>query len=180
MSFNDLHPPDNELLAIVVDGQGFSEKTFKHVEACLLCSEKIKTIEAGLCQIGDTALELAPDPSRIPHLFPENQRSIRWRPSLAMVFTLSLVLWGTFGVFSPWKAPMKPDPEIPMMEGIWEDDRFMDEVAALSENALPEEFMDLLSESDLEGFPENTGEEKPDSNPRSFFKSTAMKGKSPC
>ncbi|MBU4318229.1 MAG: hypothetical protein KKF30_13280 [Proteobacteria bacterium] len=179
MSLNLLHPSENELMSIVVDGQGFSKNTYRHVEECPLCSENIRNIEASLARIGSFAERLAPEPARLPRIPTEEQSVIRWRPALVTAITIVLVLWGTFRTFAP-QAPANIDPETAMMGEIWEDDRFMDEVADLSENALPEEFMDLLSASEMEGNPENTEREKPGANPRSFLKIPAMKGTPRC
>jgi hypothetical protein len=173
------HPSDNELLAILVDGRGFSEKAYRHVEACPLCSETLKNMEAGFLRMGDVAKKLAPEPSGKPQILPESPRAIRWKPAFVTVMALALVVWGAFRMSTP-KALPESKVETAMVGPSWEDDRFMDEITDLSENALPEEFMNLLSEPDLEDDHENTGSGKPDPNARSFLKSDAMKGKFRC
>jgi hypothetical protein len=178
MRIND-HPSEKEMLAILVDGRGFSEKVYRHVEACPLCTESLKNMEAGFLQMGEMAKRFAPEPSRKPQFLSESPGALRWMPAFAAAMAITLVVWGSFRMSVP-TAPPDTKWETAMVGSTWEEDRFMDEITDLSENALPQEFMNLLSEPDLEEDVENTGREKPDPKARSLFKSNAMKGKPRC
>ena len=142
------HPDEDQLRVAVVDINDLPENVRTHIEKCPTCFEKLKAYEAALASLGKSAKALSPSPSRRPQLPPEKEKAVFWRPALATAFTLALVSWGVWRFSAP-PQPIDTTPAPAAAVSVWEDDTFMSEVASLSENAIPDEYMGLLDVFDL-------------------------------
>ena len=169
------HPDESQLLAAVVDRNDLDEDVQVHIKTCTICSEKIKAYETALTNLGNTAKDLAPSPRRRPQLPLEKEKIGYWRPALTAAFTLALVSWGV------WRFSAPPQPidttEAPTVAiNVWEDDSFMSEVASLTENAIPDEYRELLNVFDLSENGDSMPVEEDDIETQSNLTEPAIKG----
>lgn len=175
---------NEDLLAIaVIDKTDLPKSWQAHLAACPRCSKSLQAFEQDLQYIGEMAEAFTPKPSRpvrLPSvekgLFPIRFFSHRgWIGTLVTALLLISMVWwlGDQGIH--------PDPKLfRSTSELWEDQQLMTEIETLSENALPQVFMDIYeasdSQEDVDFFrfiiplPEND----------SLSKDQGMKGGLPC
>ncbi len=150
MSFNkENHPDEDQLILAIVDEAKLSDSIREHLSLCPRCRAGIKKIEKDLNILGQTARQLAPATHRKISLPVEKpSRTCRllhdWRLSFGAIATAALVIFTIW--FSIPKTIIIEDTFSIMTEISWEDDDFMTKISALTENVLPQVYLDIIGE----------------------------------
>ncbi|MDY6955052.1 MAG: hypothetical protein SWE60_26420 [Thermodesulfobacteriota bacterium] len=168
----ETHLKEADLLKALVDETDLPALSREHLKTCHLCRSEKDRLELALAELGHRAERFAPSPRRKVAL-PVHESAARalswdwnWRRTLVagMVTAVAaiIVVYGAISFKDVQEAKLAA-----LTQEIWEDDLFMTEVSALSENALPlfcsevsgesypdfdEEFMDFVvpsTETDL-------------------------------
>jgi len=151
ISDNNQHLDEDQLIQALVDKTDLRQDLRKHLSQCGHCSERKRHMEEDLLQLGRMAERLSPSPRRkvqLPAKQPYRtiQWSWRWRTALGVAAAAVFML---FVINLP--PLFKPEPVVkiaPITQEKIEDEALMTEVSRLSENALPQEYMDMIGESD--------------------------------
>jgi hypothetical protein len=148
-----VHLNEDQITRAVVDSDDLPQALRTHLSECPQCTANKEKIESDLAQLGRMAERFSPSPGK-KVLLPEKKlkRSVwwswQWRAAFgaaaAAVFVILLMDIPPF--FKP--APVGKDR--PYTEEMLEAEVFMTEVGMLAKNALPQEYMDIVGESDEE------------------------------
>ena len=150
MSFNkENHPDESQLILAIVDEAALSDSIRKHLSLCPRCRAGIKKIEQDLNKLGQTARRLAPATHRkIPLPVEKSSRIYRWlhdwRISFGAIATAAvvvLVIW-----FSIPNTTIHEDSLDIMAQVTWDDDVFITEINMLTQNAMPQVYLDIIGE----------------------------------
>jgi len=150
MCFNkENHPDEDQLIRAIVDETKLPVSIREHLSLCPRCRAGIKKIEQDLNNLGQTARQLAPaahrkislpieKPSRIYMLLHD------WRISFGAIATIAvavLVIWLSI----PGTILYENSLDI-MDRATWDDDVFITEINMLSQNAIPQVYLDIIGE----------------------------------
>ena len=150
MCFNkENHPDEDQLIRAIVDEVKLPVTIREHLSLCPRCRAGIKKIEQDLNNLGQTARQLAPaahrkislpieKPSRICMLLHD------WRISFGAIATIAvavLVIWLSI----PGTILYENSLDI-MDQATWDDDVFITEINMLSQNAIPQVYLDIIGE----------------------------------
>jgi hypothetical protein len=117
-----------------------------HLERCSQCRSRVDQLAQDLERLGQMAEQYAPLPKR-SILLPvkETRRPLRsWSVGLAAAAALCIAIW--WGIPQD-KQPVVANQTVSVSENNGE---LMSTVQALSENALPDVYMDIVGDSDLD------------------------------
>jgi len=148
---NNQHLDEDQLIRAVVNKTDLRQDLRKHLSECGHCSERKRRMEEDLLQLGRMAERFSPSPQRKVQL-PAKQpyRTIRW--SWGWRTALGVAAAAVFMLLVIDLPPLfKPEPVVnitPYTQGTIEDEALMTEISRLSENALPQEYMDMIGASD--------------------------------
>ena len=146
---NNNHLNDDELIWAVVDEAELPSALREHLFSCPKCRARKSLFEQNLVRLGQKAESLAPSPERKVSLnFEEPLRhawwSWSWRNVLALTVTAAIciaVIWGSHRFFT------KPDSRVASLtQEMLADERLMNEISLLVENALPQLYDDVSKE----------------------------------
>jgi len=137
------------LIQAIVDRSDLSPSAREHLSTCPQCGAGMKQIEQDLTNLAKVAERLAPASQRkifLPDWRPSliNRWLLYWRLSfgaVAAAVVVILMIW-----LSVPKTVAIEDTFDIIDEISWEDDDFMTEVCALSENVLPQVYLDITEE----------------------------------
>ena len=150
MCFNkENHPDEDQLIRAIVDEAKLPVSIREHLSLCPRCRAGIKKIEQDLNNLGQTARQLAPaahrkislpikKPSRICMLLHD------WRISFGAIATTAvvvLVIW-----LSIPSTILYEDSLDNMAQLTWDDDVFITEINMLTQNAMPQVYLDIIGE----------------------------------
>jgi len=148
----EAHLKEADLLQAVVDEADLPASLQEHLKACRLCRHEKDRLERALTELGDRAEHFAPSLRRRVALpvRGSTRRALpwywNWRRTLVagMVTAVAavIVVYGAISVKNLEEAELAA-----LTQEMWEDDLFMIEVSALSENALPLFCSDVSGES---------------------------------
>lgn len=148
------HLTYDEQLRAMVDQADLSDARRRHLDECEICRKEVDGLEKRFIRIGKTAEALAPAPKRPFRLSRETARSTRrgfnpmWATGAVAALLLMTVIWWP-EQFSPDHPPNNYAQNFTMddltAQQLAEDQKFMVEVNALIENALPEPFRELAA-----------------------------------
>jgi len=142
---------DQQIQAIVYEDK-LPDSMGEHLSLCPKCRSGIKKIRHDLNNLGETAKRHSPVMHRKISLPVENPSRIYrclhdWRISFGVAAATAMVL---FVVWLSIPSPILHEDSIDIITQVsWEDDDFMAEISALSENALPRVYLDIVAESYL-------------------------------
>ena len=153
MSFKTEHhlDKDQQIRAIVDEGI-LSGSISEHLSSCPRCHTDIKKIKQELNKLGQTARQQAPVMNRKITLPIEKPSKIYrwlhdWRISCGAITATAMVL---VVVWFSIQNPILHEDSLDIIAQIsCEDDDFMAEISALSENVLPQVYLDIIEESYL-------------------------------
>jgi hypothetical protein len=145
----DSHLEDDKLLWAVVDEAELPTSLRQHLSSCPQCRARKELVEQNLVRLGQRAEGFTPSPEKKVSLrFEEPRRSSwlswSWRSALAVTITAALVI----AVF--WASNIfitTPDGRVAnLTQESVEDERLMNEISLLVENALPSFYGDIAEE----------------------------------
>lgn len=147
------HLRKNDILLALVDEERLSATKRQHLSVCPHCRSQMETINRNLRKLGETAREAVPMPPRRPTIPGETSRisifsGITLKPALAaaaaMILLVAVSLWTIVG----------DKTQVIELTGthidIWEEEQLMLEMDLFAENALPGDYVDMISESDID------------------------------
>ena len=142
---------DQQIRAIVYEGK-LPDSIRDHLSLCPRCRAGIKKIEHDLNNLSQTAKRHSPVMHRKISLPMEKPSRIyrwlyNWRISFGAVAATAMVLLVIW--LSIPSAVLHEDSLDILAQVSWEDDDFMTEINALSENVLPQVYLDIIEESYL-------------------------------
>jgi len=143
------HLDEDQLIRAIVDETDLSPSVRDHLSSCPLCRAGMEQIEQDLTGLGKTAERLAPAENRkvsLPAWGPSrvNQWFLNWRLSFGAIAAAAMVLLVVW-----WSIQNKIIHEETldiMAQVTWEDDAFMTEISILTENAMPQVYLDIIGE----------------------------------
>jgi len=140
----DLHLDDDELLRAMIDPSDLGAARQAHLHSCRHCRRQTEALTASYRRLGQMAREMAPEPRqafRVPaDKAPGRPRYLKPAMALGVMGALvfAVTLWRPFTRISPTPTPM-------VAEKFENDDRLMEEIDALVEDALPEKYRQLAA-----------------------------------
>ena len=121
-----------------------------HLSICTKCQKAVEHFKQDLSDFGKLAQHFSPKPKRQISLPPKKDTvlflgSWKWRLSFGAVFSVCfafIIIW--------WSGLINTVYHIKPSQELWEDEKLMTEISSLSENALPQLYMDISGEPDPE------------------------------
>jgi hypothetical protein len=150
MSFNkENHPDEEQLIRAIVDEDKLPDSIREHLSLCPRCRADIKKIEQELNTLSKTARQLVPATCRKISLPVEKPSRIYrwlhdWRVSFGAIATVAvavLVIWLSI----PGTILYENSLDI-MDQATWDDDVFITEINMLTQNAIPQVYLDIIGE----------------------------------
>lgn len=140
----DLHLDDDEVLRAMIDPSDLGAARQAHLHSCRPCRRQTEALAARYRRLGRMAREMAPEPRRTFQVpadhAPDRHRYLK--PALALgvmgALVFAVTLWRPFTRISPRPTPM-------LAEKFENDDRLMEAIEALVEDALPEKYRQLAA-----------------------------------
>lgn len=154
MSFtNDQHLNDDQIAQAVVDAQDLPIPLRKHLSECPHCGLAVEQFQKDLSSIGKLANQFSPEPKRRIALPVEKETasflgSRKWQISFGTAVSaviVFLMIWWS-GMTNPSLNGVSND----RAEELWEDETLMTEISSISNNALPQLYMDITGDFDSE------------------------------
>ncbi|MCP4681789.1 MAG: hypothetical protein GY864_05630, partial [Desulfobacterales bacterium] len=147
-SHKTTHLNETQVLQAITGEAEVHNNLQDHLADCPLCRADKEQLEQDLKRLGRMAKHFAPSPLRKIHLPAKESSSLlhwswNWRPALQVAISAAIivmVMWP--GVI---KVPSKQGDQI-LPEEIWQTDELMEDVALLTENALPDVYQDIAGE----------------------------------
>ncbi len=153
MSFKkENHLDEDQQIRAIVDEGILSDSRREHLSSCPKCRTGIEKIKLELNSLGQTARQQAPVMHRKISLPTEKRSTIYrwlydWRISFGVIAATAMAL---FVLWPSTPSPTLHQDSLDIIAQIsWEDDDFMAEVSALTENVLPQVYLDIIEESYL-------------------------------
>jgi len=143
------HLDEEYLLRAIVDEAKLPDSIREHLSLCPMCRAGIKKIEQDLNNLSQSARQLSPATHRNISLLIEKPSKIyrwlhNWRLSLGAVATAAvvvLVIW-----LSIPNTILYEDSLDIMAQVTWDDDVFITEINMLTQNAIPQVYLDIIGE----------------------------------
>lgn len=143
-----LHLSEDEVLRAMIDPSNLDSSRQAHVNACRHCQRQTEALSHRLIRLGQMAKQMTPEPQKSFRLPAHSTPVGRWRlkPAMALgvlgILIFAVVLWGPrFYYMSPSPGPM-------VVHTVESDDRLLQEIDMLVEDALPEQYQRLAALSD--------------------------------
>jgi predicted anti-sigma-YlaC factor YlaD len=136
------------MLQAVIDDTDLSKLQQQHLAECSRCRSHRERLENELTRLGQTAERYAPEPLRRITVAQDKVRapfSIRgFAFSTAAVAAVIIVVWATFLVRSQQQGRIGNSAQ-----NMVEAERLMTEINVLVENALPQVYLDIVGDTNL-------------------------------
>ena len=140
----NLHLTDDDLLRAMIDPSDLDAARQAHLDSCRHCRRQIEDLSDHYRRLGQMARAMAPEPRRAFRVPADHAPGRRWylKPAMALgvmgALVFAVTLWRPFTRISPTPTPM-------VTEKFENDDRLMEEIDALVEDALPEKYRQLAA-----------------------------------
>ena len=140
----DLHLDDDEVLRATIDPSDLGAARQAHLHSCRHCMRQTEALTARYRRLGQMAWEMAPEPRQAFRVPADLAPGRPWylKPAMALgvmgALVFAVTLWRPFNRMSPTPTPM-------VAEKFENDDRLMEEIDALVEDALPEKYRQLAA-----------------------------------
>ena len=138
------HLSDDEVLRAMIDPSDLGAGRQAHLHSCRHCRHQTEALTARYRRLGQMAREMAPEPRQAFRLPTDKAPGRPWylKPAMALgvmgALVFAVTLWRPFTRISPTPTPM-------VAEKFENDDRLMEEIDALVEDALPEKYRQLAA-----------------------------------
>ncbi len=147
-SHGTIHLNETQLLQAVTDEAELHNNMRDHLADCPLCRADKQQLEQDLKRLGQLAGHFTPSPLRKIHLPTKESSSLihwawNWSPVLRMAISAAII------IMVMWPGVIKyssKEGDQMMSSEIWHTDQLMEEVALLTENALPEVYQAISGE----------------------------------
>lgn len=142
------HLSDDEVLRAMIDPSDLDPTRQAHLVSCRPCRRQTEAATQRYRRLGEMARQMTPEPRRTFKIPAPDAPVGRWyfKPGLALgvlgVLVWAVTLWG------PNFTRMAPTPTPVVVENVVNDDRLMDEIDMLVEDALPAKYRQLAALSD--------------------------------
>jgi hypothetical protein len=147
-SSDEPHLGEDHILQAVIDDTDLSTLQQQHLAECSRCQSHRERLENELIHLGQLAERYAPEPLRRINVTDDKVRSplsIRgFVFSAAAVAAVIIVVWATFLIRSQQQGHIGN-----LAQDMVEAERLMTEINVLVENALPQVYMDIVGETNL-------------------------------
>jgi predicted anti-sigma-YlaC factor YlaD len=145
---NEPHLEENDILQAVIDNTDLSVLQQQHLVECSQCRSSKQRLEQELARMGQLAERYAPKPQRRIIVAEQKVRSPllnrRFAFSAAAVAAVILVVWGTFLIRNQQQGSIGN-----LAQNMVEAERLMTQINVLVENALPQVYLDIVGETNL-------------------------------
>ena len=145
---NEPHLGEDDVLQAVIDDTDLSKLQQQHLAECPRCRSQRERLENELTHLGQTAERYAPEPLRritVAHDKVRAPFSIRgFAFSAAAVAAVIIVVWATFLIRSQQQGRIGN-----LAQNMVEAERLMTEINVLVENALPQVYLDIVGDTNL-------------------------------
>jgi hypothetical protein len=145
---NEPHLAEDHILQAVIDETDLSTLQQQHLAECSRCRSHRERLENELTHLGRLAERYAPEPLRritvVQDKVPSGFSIRRFAFSAAAVAAVIIVVWATFLIRS-----QQPGRIGNLAQDMVEAERLMTEVNVLVENALPQVYLDIVGETNL-------------------------------
>jgi len=145
---DESHLAEDDMLQAVIDDTDLSSLQQKHLAECSRCRSHRQRLENELTHLGQLAERYAPEPLRritVAHDKVRPTFSIRgFAFSTAAVAAVIIVVWAAFLIRS-----QQPGRVGNLAQNMVEAERLMTEINVLVENALPQVYLDIVGETNL-------------------------------
>ncbi|MGD2269546.1 MAG: hypothetical protein PVI06_04025 [Desulfobacterales bacterium] len=148
----ELHLDEDHICRAVVDAGDLPLPVRRHLEQCFRCRNQIAQLQKDLANLNQMATQVAPLPSRRLNLsHRQKSHPLRWSWSWKIALGASLVAAASIFIF--WSKTPEIIFETPGRSNLIaqyesESEKLMTEVNRLSKNALPQVYLDIVSESE--------------------------------
>ena len=147
-SHDEPHLGEEHILQAVIDDTDLSTLQQQHLAECSRCQSHRERLENELTHLGKLAERYAPEPLRRINVTDDNLRSpfsIRgFAFSAAAVAAVIIVVWATFLIRSQQQGRIGN-----LAQDMVEAERLMTEINVLVENALPQVYLDIVGETNM-------------------------------
>ena len=145
---NEPHLAEEDMLQAVIDDTDLSTLQQQHLAECPRCRSHRERLENELTHLGQMAERYAPEPLRritVAHDKVRSPFSIRgFAFSAAAVAAAIIVVWATFLIRSQQQGRNGN-----LAQNMVEAERLMTEINVLVENALPQVYLDIVGDTNL-------------------------------
>jgi hypothetical protein len=145
---NEPHLGEDEMLQAVIDDTDLPALQQQHLAECSQCRSHRERLENELAHLGQMAERYAPEPLRritVAHDKVRSPFSIRgFVFSAAAVAAVIIVVWATFLIRSQQESRVGN-----LAQNMVEAERLMTEINVLVENALPQVYLDITADTNL-------------------------------
>ena len=145
---NEPHLAEDRILQAVIDDTDLSTLQQQHLAECSRCQSHRERLKNELTHLGQLAERYAPEPLRRINVADDNARLPllirRFAVCAAAVAAVIIVVWATFLLRSQQQGGIDN-----LAQNMVEAERLMTEVNVLVENALPQVYLDIVGETNL-------------------------------
>lgn len=145
---NESHLGENDILQAVIDDNDLSMLQQQHLQECSQCRSQKERLENELARLGQLAEHYAPEPQRRISVAEAKVRAPflnrGFAFSAAAVAAVIIVVWATFLIRSQQQGSIGN-----LAQNMVEAERLMMEIDVLVENALPQVYLDIVGETNL-------------------------------
>jgi len=142
------HLAEDDMLQAVIDDTDLSTLQQQHMAECSRCRSRKERLENELAHLGRLAERYAPEPLRrvtVAHDKVRSPFSIRgFAFSAAAVAAAIIVVWATFLIRNQQQGSIGN-----LAQNMVEAERLMTEINVLVENALPQVYLDIVGETNV-------------------------------
>lgn len=147
------HLEDDQLLLAVVDEADLPQPLREHLSTCLQCREIKEQIGNDLIRLGQMAKRLSPSPRKgvsfpVEKPLSSSWWSWEWKVVLGVAAAAVFVMLVMNGPAFFKTIPERSD--IMRAQEMLEAEEFLQQISMLLENSLPQVYLDITGESDIE------------------------------
>ena len=142
------HLGENDILQAMIDDTVLSRSLKQHLDECSHCRLQKERFEQELTRLGQLARRYAPEPQRQVTIVADKVRSpfLNWKFAFGAgaVAAAIIIVWATVLIQS-----QPPGSVGNLAQNMVEAERLMTEIDVLVENALPQVYLDIVGETNL-------------------------------
>ena len=144
---DESHLGEKDILQAVIDGTDLPILQQQHLQDCFQCRSQKERLENELTRLGQLAEHYAPEPQRRITVPEQKVRTTFFNRGFAFsagaVAAVVIVVWATFLIRSQQGSIGN------LAQNMVEAERLMMEIDVLVENALPQVYLDIVGETNL-------------------------------
>ena len=145
---DESHLGEKDILQAVIDDTDLSRRQQQHLRDCFQCRSQKEQLENELTRLGQMAEHYAPEPQRRITVPQQKVRTPFFNRGFAFgaaaAAAVVIVVWATFLIRSQQQGSIGN-----LAQNMVEAERLMTEIDVLVENALPQVYLDIVGETNL-------------------------------